>query len=89
MNESNNVKFVENKGKWVWKRYDEQGSVTFRSAEFDTEQEARTDFEANGEQKAPEAPASASAESAENTSAPAPETASSEASAPAEQASSN
>lgn len=83
MNESNNVKFVENNGKWVWKRYDEQGSVTFRSAEFNTEQEARADYEVNGEQKAPEASANAGSESTENTSAPAAESAS------AEQASSN
>jgi len=49
MSESNNVKFVENKGKWMWKRYDEQGSVTFRSPEFDTERGAREDYEANGD----------------------------------------
>lgn len=48
MSESNNVKFVEANGKWLWKRYDEQGSVTFKSPEFDTERQAREDYEVNG-----------------------------------------
>lgn len=48
MTESNNVKFVEDNGKWLWKRYDENGSVTFRSPLFETEREAREDYEANG-----------------------------------------
>ena len=48
MSESNNVKFVENNGKWMWKRYDEQGSVIFRSPEFDTERLAREDYDING-----------------------------------------
>lgn len=48
MTESNNVKFVEANGKWLWKRYDEQGSVIFRSAEFDTERQAREDYDVNG-----------------------------------------
>ena len=84
MNESNNVKFVENNGKWVWKRYDEQGSVTFRSAEFDSEQEARADYEANKGENAPEAPKDAGSQSAGSESAP-----SSEGSAPTEQSQSN
>ena len=50
MSESNNVKFVEANGKWLWKRYDEQGSVIFRSPEFDTERQAREDYDANGGQ---------------------------------------
>ncbi len=49
MSESNNVKFVEANGKWMWKRYDEQGSVIYRSPEFDTERGAREDYEANGD----------------------------------------
>jgi hypothetical protein len=48
MSESNNVKFVEANGKWFWKRYDEQGSVIFKSPEFDTERLAREDYDANG-----------------------------------------
>lgn len=48
MSESNNVKFVEANGKWMWKRYDEQGSVIFRSPEFNTERGAREDYEVNG-----------------------------------------
>ncbi len=48
MSESNNVKFVESNGKWLWKRYDEQGSVIFKSPEFDTERLAREDYDANG-----------------------------------------
>ncbi len=58
MTESNNVKFVEANGKWLWKRYDEQGSVIFRCPEFDTERQAREDYEINGgeAQTAPAAP---------------------------------
>ena len=58
MSESNNVKFVEANGKWLWKRYDEQGSVIFRSPEFDTERQAREDYDINGgeaQSSAPEA----------------------------------
>jgi IMP dehydrogenase/GMP reductase len=50
MNESNNVKFTEDNGKWVWKCYDTNGSVVHRSQLFDTEREAREDYEVNGGQ---------------------------------------
>lgn len=50
MNESNNVKFTEDNGKWVWKCYDTNGSVVHRSQLFDTEREAREDYEINGGQ---------------------------------------
>ena len=57
MSESNNVKFVEANGKWLWKRYNEEGSVIFKSPEFDTERQAREDYEANGgETQTPSAP---------------------------------
>jgi hypothetical protein len=49
MSESNNVKFAEDNGKWLWKRYDASGSVIYRSPLFDTEREAREDYELNGE----------------------------------------
>ena len=45
MSESNNVKFVEENGKWLWKQYDENGSVVHRSIFFDTEREARENYE--------------------------------------------
>lgn len=48
MSESNNVRFVEDNGKWLWKRYDAEGSVIFRSPLFDTEREAREDYDING-----------------------------------------
>jgi len=48
MNESNNVKFAEAEGKWLWKRYDEKGSVIYRSSLFNTEREAREDYDVNG-----------------------------------------
>lgn len=48
MSESNNVKFVEAEGKWLWKRYDENGSVIYRSPLFNTEREAREDYDING-----------------------------------------
>lgn len=48
MSESNNVKFVESDGKWLWKLYGVDGSVIHRSNLFDTEQEARADYEAYG-----------------------------------------
>ncbi len=48
MTESNNVKFVEAEGKWLWKRYDENGSVIYRSPLFNTEREAREDYGVNG-----------------------------------------
>lgn len=57
MTESNNVKFAEDNGKWLWKRYDENGSVIHRSELFDTERQARDDYEANGGQYKPEASA--------------------------------
>jgi hypothetical protein len=50
MSESNEVKFVEDNGKWLWKRYDADGSVTFRSPIFETEAQAREDYEMNGGQ---------------------------------------
>jgi len=53
MSESNNVKFVENDGKWLWKRYDADGSVIYRSPLFNTEREAREDYEINGGNEAP------------------------------------
>jgi len=49
MSESNNVKFVEAEGKWLWKRYDENGSVIYRSPLFNTESEAREDYDVNGD----------------------------------------
>ncbi len=79
MSESTNIKFVEANGKWLWKRYDEQGSVIFRSREFDTERQAREDYEANGgntqtASSQPEAPAQTQeAGETANTNAPAPE----------------
>ena len=48
MSESNNVKFVESDGKWLWKLYGVDGSVIHRSNLFDTEQEAKADYEAYG-----------------------------------------
>lgn len=51
MTESNNVKFVEAEGKWLWKRYDENGSVIYRSPLFNTEREAREDYDINGGKK--------------------------------------
>lgn len=41
------VKYVEINGKWKWKRYDENGSVVYRSPEFNSEAEARADYEEN------------------------------------------
>lgn len=49
MTESNNVKFVEDSGKWLWKRYDVNGSVIYRSPLFDTERLAREDYEQFGD----------------------------------------
>lgn len=65
MSESNNVKFVEANGKWLWKRYNEEGSVIFKSPEFDTERQAREDYEANGgeAQTTPSAPTAEASES--------------------------
>ncbi len=48
MSESHNVRFVEDSGKWLWKRYDADGSVIYRSPLFDTEREARADYEERG-----------------------------------------
>lgn len=46
MSETNNVKFFEaEKGKWMYKKYDENGSVVFRSDLFDSEVEARAHYE--------------------------------------------
>ena len=67
--DNSTVRFVEDKGKWMWKRYDANGSVIGRSALFDTEREARDDYQVKDGQlpaepvnapvepeKAPEAP---------------------------------
>ena len=70
MSESNNVKFVENNGKWMWKRYDEQGSVIFRSPEFETERQAREDYEVNGGTPTANETASAEVNTQEAESAP-------------------
>ena len=70
MSESNNVKFVENNGKWMWKRYDEQGSVIFRSPEFETERQAREDYEVNGVTPTANEPTSAEVNTQEAESAP-------------------
>ena len=74
MSESNNVKFAEDNGKWLWKRYDAEGSVIYRSPLFDTEREAREDYEVNGAEPAPssdntagEAAPSADAEQSQET----------------------
>lgn len=48
MSESNNVRFIEDNGKWAWKRYDADGSVIYRSPLFDTEREAREDYDLSG-----------------------------------------
>ena len=71
MSESNNVKFVENDGKWMWKRYDENGSVIFKSAVFDTERGARENYEAIGGEPTPSAVTSAPVETAPEQTAPA------------------
>lgn len=57
MSESNNVKFVEADSKWLWKRYDENGSVIYRSPLFNTEREAREDYDINGGNSQESAPA--------------------------------
>lgn len=49
MTESNNVKFVEDSNRWLWKRYDQKGSVIYRSPLFDTERLAREDYEQHGD----------------------------------------
>lgn len=73
MNESNDVKFVEADGKWLWKRYSAEGSVISRSQLFDTEREAREDYQAHGndgQSTAPSQPESQNQESeASNTAA--------------------
>jgi hypothetical protein len=46
--DNSTVRFVEDKGKWMWKRYDANGSVIGRSELFDTERGAREDYEAKG-----------------------------------------
>lgn len=69
MNELNNVRFVEDNGKWVWKCYDANGSVTHRSSLFETEKEAREDYEVNGGQyKNPSSPSEAQTQSTTDTS---------------------
>jgi hypothetical protein len=83
MTDSSNVKFVEADGKWCWKRYDENGSVSYRSPLFDTEREAREDYASSGDAEtaapAPEAPAApaeqetAPASTGEQTAPAAPE----------------
>lgn len=74
MTESNNVKFVEAEGKWLWKRYNAEGSVISRSQLFDTEREAREDYQAHGndgQSTAPSQPESQTQDSeASNTAAP-------------------
>jgi hypothetical protein len=45
--ENHIVKYIEYNGKWLWKRYDEKGSVVHRSPEFNSESEARADYEEN------------------------------------------
>lgn len=84
MSESTNVRFVEDNGQWLWKRYDAKGSVIFRSPFFSTEREARDDYELNNgvdspeaeaAVPAPEAPAEAPVAPAEEAQAPAPESA--------------
>lgn len=49
MTESNNVRFTEDSGKWLWKRYDAAGSVIYKSPLFDTERLAREDYEQFGD----------------------------------------
>jgi hypothetical protein len=85
MSESNNVKFAEDNGKWLWKRYDANGSVIYRSSLFDTEREAREDYDRNGGEPVATAPAPAQSEP-EAPAAPAEQTAPAEgtAEAPAE-----
>lgn len=56
MSESNNVKFVEANGKWLWKRYNAEGSVISRSQLFDTEREAREDYQSHGNEGQTTAP---------------------------------
>jgi IMP dehydrogenase/GMP reductase len=73
MTESNNVRFVQDDGKWVWKCYDANGSVVHRSQLFETEKEAREDYEVNGGQYKPEASAQANNASV-STEQPAPAT---------------
>ena len=34
-------------GKWVWKHFDENGKLFYRSPEFNSEKEARDDYEKN------------------------------------------
>jgi hypothetical protein len=47
-NDSSTVRFVEDKGKWMWKRYDANGSVIGRSELFDSESGAREDYQVKG-----------------------------------------
>jgi hypothetical protein len=44
------IMFVETyNNKWVWKRYNMNGKVVYMSPIFDSEREARYDFENNGQ----------------------------------------
>lgn len=71
MSNDSTVKFVENNGKWVWKKYDAQGSVISRSVLFDSERACKEDYELSTEQSAPSAPAETAPENKpEETSAP-------------------
>ena len=71
MSESNNVKFVEANGKWLWKRYSAEGSVISRSQLFDTEREAREDYQAHGNDGQTTAPSQSDSQP-QNTEASAP-----------------
>lgn len=48
MSNESTVKFIEDKGKWMWKRYDANGSVIGRSELFDSESDAREDYQVKG-----------------------------------------
>ncbi len=47
------MKFVEAGGKWLWKRYNAEGSVISRSQLFNTEREAREDYDVSAETPVP------------------------------------
>lgn len=72
MSNDSTVKFVENNGKWMWKKYDASGSVISRSPLFDSERACKENYEAeSGEQSAPSTPAESAPENKpEETSAP-------------------
>lgn len=52
MSNDSTVRFVESNGKWVWKKYDAQGSVISRSPLFDSERACKEDYELAGGQSA-------------------------------------